>query len=578
MANTISVSVLADVKDMTRGISDINTKLGGLGKSAQKMGGLVKGAFLVAGATAAANFLGDAVKDAEEAEAITRTLAKTFEQMGGAGSDAFKQSADAAGELSKAIGIDDGEIAKVQTKLSTFGNVWKDPIAGADNFKRATELAFDLAAAGFGSADGNAVQLGKALNDPIKGMSALAKSGVTFTDAEKEKIKRLQESGDLLGAQEILYKAIEGQVGGAAKANVTASMKMETALGEVKESIGGALLPAFESLSGFIVDTVAPAFQSAIAFVKENADLFKVLAVVVGALVAGYYAYQAVVTVISAVTKVWTGIQAALNIVMSLNPIGLVVLAIAALVAAVIIAYKNSEKFREIVTKAWEVIKATAIGVFNFIKNLVMAVFNGLKAYFTFMFNLYKTIFTTAWNAIAKVISTVWEGIKTGVKTAIEKVTGFVTGIKDKVVGFFSGAKNWLLDAGKNIITGLLKGITDKFEAVKNFVGGIGSWIAENKGPKAYDLGLLVPNGKWLMQGLARGINDGYGMVQNAVSGIAPSIQSDFGTPMLAASGGAGGGNTYQINVTAIDPQSASKAVVDAIKTYERSNGSGWRK
>ena len=580
MANTISVSVLADVKDMKRGVDQVNAQLTGLGKSASKAGSLIKAGLAIAGAKAVTDFVGGAIKDAEDAAATTKVLTQTFEQMGGASSKAFQEAVDFSGELSKAIAVDDGDIQKVQTKLSTFGNVWNDPIKGAENFKRATGLAFDLAAAGFGSADGNAVQLGKALNDPIKGMSALAKSGVTFTAAEKEKIKKLQESGDLLGAQEILYKAIEGQVGGAAKANVTGSKKMAVALGEVKESIGTALLPAFQALTDFVLTTVVPMLESTIAFVTENKDTFIALATGIGVLVAAYYTYIGVTKVISAATKAWTIIQAALNIVMSLNPIGLVVIAIAALVAAVIIAWKNSETFRKIVTAAWEAIKTAAVAVFNFIKTVITTVFNFIKGYFTTVFNIYKTIFSTAWNAIKTVVSTVWEGIKTAVSKGIENITGFFSGLKDKLLGILSGAKDWLLDAGSNIISGLLKGITDKFEDVKDFIGGIGSWIADHKGPKRYDLGLLVNNGRWIMDGLDKGLRKGYGTVQDTVQGLAPAIQKDFGSPALAMAGGGGraAGNTYTINVTAVDPKAASRAVVDAIKEYERSNGTGWRK
>jgi hypothetical protein len=64
-----------------------------------------------------------------------------------------------------------------------------------------------MGAAGFGTAEMNAVQLGKALNDPIKGIAALAKSGVTFTEQEKDKIKTLVESNKLLEAQDMVLES-----------------------------------------------------------------------------------------------------------------------------------------------------------------------------------------------------------------------------------------------------------------------------------------------------------------------------------------------------------------------------------
>jgi hypothetical protein len=116
-----------------------------------------------------------------------------------------------------------------------------DTAGGA--FDRATVAALDMAAAGFGSAESNAVQLGKALEDPIKGINALTRSGITFTDAEKEKIKTMVESGNVLDAQTMILEAIEKQVGGTAEATATGSQKMALALGNVSEAIGAALLP-----------------------------------------------------------------------------------------------------------------------------------------------------------------------------------------------------------------------------------------------------------------------------------------------------------------------------------------------
>ena len=110
----------------------------------------------------------------------------------------------------------------------------------------------DLAAAGFGTAESNAVQLGKALNDPVKGLSALAKSGVTFTDAEKDKIKVLVESGKQLEAQEMILAAIEKQVGGTAEATADSSAKMSLGFADLKETLGLALLPAFDALNGYL--------------------------------------------------------------------------------------------------------------------------------------------------------------------------------------------------------------------------------------------------------------------------------------------------------------------------------------
>lgn len=146
-------------------------------------------------------------------------------------------------------GIDQNQIKLTQAKLLTFKELaaTANQVGGA--FDRATQAAIDLAAAGFGEAEQNATQLGKALNDPVKGLTALARSGVTFTNVEKDKIRTLVESGRLLDAQNTLLTAIETQVGGTAKATSNASDRMKVAFSQFQESIGQSLLPVFEDVT-----------------------------------------------------------------------------------------------------------------------------------------------------------------------------------------------------------------------------------------------------------------------------------------------------------------------------------------
>ena len=75
-------------------------------------------------------------------------------------------------------------------------------------------------------------------------------------------------------------------------------------------------------------------------------------------------------------------------------------------------------------------------------------------------------------------------------------------------------------------MSGLLSGIKSAFETVKDFVSGIGPWIAEHKGPKAYDLALLVPNGQWIMQSLAKGLEKGFPDVRNTLASLTDDIAS----------------------------------------------------
>lgn len=98
--------------------------------------------------------------------------------------------------------------------LLTFTNI------GKDVFPNATAMTLDMATAMNGglapSAEqlsNQAIQLGKALNDPIMGMGALRKVGVAFTEAQKEQITTLQQSGDIMGAQKIILAELATEFG-----------------------------------------------------------------------------------------------------------------------------------------------------------------------------------------------------------------------------------------------------------------------------------------------------------------------------------------------------------------------------
>ena len=195
------------------------------------------------------DFLLKSIAAAEESVQATARLDAVARSMGGGVQYATDRLKDYAGELSKSLAVEDESILAVQTKLLTFQALADTADQAGGALDRATKAAFDLAAAGFGSAESNAVQLGKALQDPVKGMTALARSGVTFTEAEKARIQTLAESNRLGEAQAIILAAVEKQVGGVAEASVTATARISRVWGEVQEQVGTVLLPAVEAIA-----------------------------------------------------------------------------------------------------------------------------------------------------------------------------------------------------------------------------------------------------------------------------------------------------------------------------------------
>ena len=169
-------------------------------------------ALSVVGFAALSTTMGKAVKAAENFERATLKTEAVLRATGGASG----QTAESIRQMSREIAR--STLASVQgteaaaQKLLTFRSV------AGDTFRRTLELSQDLAEVGFGSIETAAVQLGKALEDPAVGLTALTRVGVSFSAQQKDVIKTLYETGDVLGAQKLLLDAVEQQVGGAGAA------------------------------------------------------------------------------------------------------------------------------------------------------------------------------------------------------------------------------------------------------------------------------------------------------------------------------------------------------------------------
>jgi hypothetical protein len=231
-----------------------------------------------AAATALIKFGSDSIAAAENvAQANNRLeqVAKSMNLFGSQTSAVTQRIIEFAEANELSLAVDAEVIKQAQAKLLTFKNLAQSADETGGAFDRATMAAIDLAAAGFGSAETNATQLGKALQDPIKGLTALTRSGVTFTEVEREKIKALVESGEVLKAQDMILSAIEQQVGGTAEATAKASDKMKLAFDNISEAVGAALLPVFQEFSNEIIK-ITPELEAALApAAAEIAEIFR---------------------------------------------------------------------------------------------------------------------------------------------------------------------------------------------------------------------------------------------------------------------------------------------------------------
>lgn len=142
--------------------------------------------------------------------------------------------------LQKVTIYGDETIQSMQALLLTFKSI------RGEVFMRTTEAILDLSKAMGQDLQQSVIQIGKAINDPVLGMTALRRVGIQFTKNQEEMIKTLVEAGDLFEAQNIILMELESQFGGMSRIVDTASGKwdqMKNALGDVAEIIGNALLP-----------------------------------------------------------------------------------------------------------------------------------------------------------------------------------------------------------------------------------------------------------------------------------------------------------------------------------------------
>lgn len=468
--------------------AEANSKIGGTLKN------LAKGAAVAFAAVAAKDFLSGAIAEAQEAAKVTAQTEAVIKSMGGVANVTADHVGKLAESLSNKTAIDDEAIQGAENLLLTFGKVRNEVGKGNNIFDQATEAAVDMSVALGTDAKGAALQVGKALNDPLKGITALTRAGVSFTEQQKDQIKAMVASGDTLGAQKLILSELTKQFGGSAAAAATPMDKLRVTFANFQETLGTALLPVINQVVGALskfLPVVAP---------------FLPILVPLGAAIAA----------IVVATKVWVAVQTALNVILTANPIGLIIVAIAALVAGIVIAYKNSETFRVAVDTVWTVLKnvatfifGTVVGAFGAMSTAVSGVINFVRNNWPLLLAILTGPFGLAVRAIA---------------THFDTIVGFVKSLPGRITGAIGNVGSMLYQHGREIIAGLLRGLKEKFEEAKSWVSGIAPHIAKLKGPLDYDRRLLVPAGKAIMDGLRHGLESQMGALVGTLGRVTDTI------------------------------------------------------
>jgi hypothetical protein len=166
---------------------------------------------------------------------------------------------DLALSLSEVTRYEDDAIVEAQALLLTFTKV------GKDVFPQATKSILNMATAMKMDLKGATVMVGKALNDPILGITAMSRAGIQFSEDQKEMIKGLVEMGDVAGAQAMILAELETQFGGSAMAagrTLAGQMDiLKNGIGAMTDEIGFALIPVLKGLATWIGPRLISGFQ-----------------------------------------------------------------------------------------------------------------------------------------------------------------------------------------------------------------------------------------------------------------------------------------------------------------------------
>ena len=485
-----------------------NVLSGAIVNGFQKLSGAVK------------NLSGQFIESAANVNAETSAFEQTFGTLGD--------------EASAAIGRVANESGILQTRLNTLGSkIYAFArSSGGDTTEsmRLMERALKAAADSAAYYDTSVEQATETLQSFLKGNFANdAALGLSATETTRNAAAMElfgQKYNDLseIQKQDTLLKMVEDsqRLSGAMGQAAREADGWENVLGNLKETWrqfqANAGAPFLESLIP-IIQKITTAFQGWInsvdwdtftanitGFVDTVLDNGDTIISVIAGIATGFVAWnvasiiQGVVGAIKAFQAANEGAtvaQAALNLVMNANPIGIVITAVAALAASVIALWHTNDDFRNAVISAWEKIKDT-------ISNAVASI---------------KTFFT--------------ETIPNAARTAVK---------------WFQSIPEQMRDVGRNLLMGLWNGISDKIAWLKSKVSGvvdrIKSWFTGKDGfdehsPSKWSNGVA----KYVMQGMADGFENGLPSLMDSVDGVTDRIKNglDFGTAQIGAEQSFGG-------------------------------------
>jgi len=500
---SILIKIGADTAGAISGINKVNSALGSKMTGLEKFRAGVDRAFVPA--VAALGALGVAAFDAAKKAS---DLAETQSKVGVIFGDSAKELAAWAKAAPTALGQTEQAALDAASTMATFGK--SAGLAGSDlvAFSQETvNLSSDLAS--FYNTDPSEVVA--ALGSALRGESEpMRKFGVMLDDAtlkaEAMALGIYDGTGSLTAQQKVLAaqssimkQTADAQGDFARTADGAANQQriLTATLEQTQTELGAALLPVLQS----VTSTLA----SFAGWARENQDVVKALAIAVGVLAGAVVAIKVGMIAWQVATTAAAAAQWLLNAAMSANPIGIIIIAIAALVAAVVFAWHNFDWFREAVTAAWEGIKAAVDAVVEWFSStawpILKRVIDFIIAYYSTLWKAVRVAWDLIYAAVEKVVGwfseTAWPIIKRVVdfiiayyKTLLSAVVAVWDGIKSAISAVARWFENDLtprIEVAVGIVRGVwsaLRGAVEKaWDGIKAAVRSVWNWLEETAFP-----------------------------------------------------------------------------------------------
>jgi hypothetical protein len=587
VAKELRVTVVGDTKQYAaalKGAAGATSSFGSTLKGIGKTAALVTGA---AGIGGLALTLKVGISEWEESTKVAAQTAAVLKSTGGVANVTAKHISDLAGEILRKTGIDDEAIQSGENLIATFTNIRNEAGKGNDIFDQTTRIMADMSTALGEDTKSAAIQLGKALNDPIRGVTTLQRVGVSFTAEQRKQIKALVDSGKSMQAQKLILRELNKEFGGSAEAvgkTLPGQLKiLREEFNNVAGEIVGGMIPALAAVASWTsahwgqisatikgtFDVLRTAIGGVASFVSQHGQAFAAIA-------AGAAGAAVAITAISAALKGAAAAQLLFNLAAEVNPYVAIGTAVVAAAAALAYFYETNQRVHEIVDDAWKGIRGTFDTVLPYLQGLwgafggaitaqTQAVFEFLKAYIGGSLKVLQGIvevflglihgdWQQAWDGIKEIFQGVWQSISGILTFAVASLRNIVTagldalkalwtvewnaikavaqGVWNAISSAFSGLFGTLTGlataGGHAVMSGLLGGLRAGWQAVTGWLTDVPGFFRSFFGGAGK---WLVAAGEAVMQGFWDGLKKVWGEITGWLSGLGGVITSLKGPP-----------------------------------------------